>query len=477
MRMFIGAKWVERKDAINVINPHDGSIVDTVPNGSPADVDSALAKLQEGAAFMRRLSGHERSLILKRAAELMLQRVDDLARTISLEEGKILAESTMEAKRAAEVIAISAEEARRLTGEMLPLDGADNGKGKLGFTLRVPCGIVAAITPFNFPLNLVAHKVGPAVAGGNAVFIKPASDTPLSALKFTEILLESGLPPEAIACITGPGGAIGKAICEDARIRKISFTGSYEVGDSICRMAGMKRVTMELGSNSPVIIMDDADLEKAAAAVAGAGFSNAGQVCISAQRILTSSKVAGDFVDALKPKVDALTLGDPLLPSTKMGPMVRERDARRVEEWVNEAVSAGAKLVTGGKRDGAKYSATILDDVHPDLRVSREELFGPAVAVTRFSDIHEAIRLANDTRYGLAAGIFTQDLDRAMLFAKEVDSGVINVNWSSQYRADFMPYGGLKDSGTGKEGPRYAIQEMTESKTVVLHLREGAGVR
>jgi glyceraldehyde-3-phosphate dehydrogenase (NADP+) len=336
--------------------------------------------------------------------------------------------------------------------------------------LRVPCGIVAAITPFNFPLNLVAHKVGPAIAGGNAVIIKPASDTPLSALKLVEILLEAGLPPEAIACIPGGGSEIGKAIATDKRVRKISFTGSYDVGDAICRMAGVKKVTMELGSNSPVIVMDDANLDKAAAMVTASGFANAGQVCISAQRIITSGKVYGHFLDALKPRVEALVTGDQLDEKTKMGPMIREKDAERVEAWVKEAVGSGAKLVTGGTRTGTLHAPTIVADVSPKMKISCEELFGPAVAVTRCTSIEEAIALANDSTYGLSASIFTQDIDRAMRFAKEVDSGNLHINWGTQWRADLMPYGGLKDSGLGKEGPRYAIREMTEEKMVVLHL-------
>jgi glyceraldehyde-3-phosphate dehydrogenase (NADP+) len=469
--VFLAGEWRDKPQTIHVTNPYDGSTVDTVPRGDAADVDAALATLTDGARAMRKLTGFERAQILSRAAALMHERVEDLARTISAEEGKILAESHTEAKRAADVMTISAEEAKRLAGEMLPMDGAESGAGKLGFTLRVPCGIVGAITPFNFPLNLVCHKVGPAIAGGNSVLVKPATDTPLSALTLTRILLEAGLPPQAIACITGGGGDIGKAICEDDRVRKISFTGSYEVGQSICRMAGVKRVTMELGSNSPVIIMDDADLDHAAQVVSQTGYANAGQTCISAQRILTSGRVAGDFLDALKPRVQALATGDQFAAETKVGPLVREKDAQRVEQWINEAVSSGAKLVTGGRRTGAIYEPTILDHVRPEQRVSCDELFGPAVVVTRVSDIDEAIRLANDTEYGLAAGIFTRDIDRALKFAKEVDSGNLHINWTSQWRADFMPYGGLKHSGTGKEGPRYAIREMTEEKTVIVHLR------
>jgi acyl-CoA reductase-like NAD-dependent aldehyde dehydrogenase len=471
MKMFCGGKWVDRSDKLDVNNPYDGSVVDTVPRATPADVEAAITTVERGAKLMRKMSAYDRGHLLRRAAEIMQRREDELARTISAEEGKILAEARLEASRARETIEVSAEEARRVVGEMVPLDAAPGAAGRVGFTLRVPCGVVAAITPFNFPLNLVCHKVGPALAAGNAVIVKPASDTPLSALKMVEILLEAGTPPEAIACLTGSGSALGAAICADHRVRKISFTGSYEVGERICKAAGMKKVTMELGSNSPVIVMDDADLEKAAEAITSAGFANAGQVCISAQRILTSQKVRGSFIDALKPRVEAITIGNPAAEGIKMGPLVREADAVRVSSWIEEAVAGGAKLVTGGKRQGALHQATILDDVDPEMRVSREELFGPAVAITRFHDIDEAIRLANDTRFGLSAAIFTQDIDRAMKFAKEVESGNLHVNWSSQWRADLMPYGGLKDSGMGKEGPKYAVQEMTEEKMVVLHLR------
>ncbi|MBS0260835.1 MAG: aldehyde dehydrogenase family protein [Planctomycetes bacterium] len=470
MRMFLCGEWREGAATIPVTNPYNGAVIDTVPLGTAADVDRALATLVSGAARMRRMSAYERSQILRKAAKLMLEREADLGRTISLEEGKILAEGVFEASRARETIDVSADEAKRLESEVVPLDAAPGSQGKFGFTLRVPCGIVAAITPFNFPLNLVAHKVGPAIAAGNAVIIKPASDTPLSALKLVEILLEAGLPPDAIACLTGPGAEIGNAICADRRVRKISFTGSYEVGDAICRLAGVKKVTMELGSNSPVIILDDADLEKAAAMVAVSGFSNAGQVCISAQRILTTPAIHANFLDALTPRVQALATGDPLAAGTKMGPMVRERDAVRVEHWVREAVAAGAQLVTGGQRRGTIYEPTILSDVLPSMRVSCDELFGPAVAVTRVADLDEAIHLANSTNYGLSASIFTRDIERAMRFAREVDSGNLHINWGTQWRADLMPYGGLKDSGLGKEGPKYAIREMTDEKMVVFHL-------
>lgn len=469
MRMFLCGEWTESAETIPVWNPFNGEILDTVPSAAPADIDRALSGLQTGAAIMRKISAYDRAQILRRASALMKDREEELGRTISLEEGKILAEGRLEASRAREVIEVSAEEARRIAGEMIPLDAAPGGQGKLGFTLRVPCGIVAAITPFNFPLNLVCHKVGPALAAGNSVLIKPAGDTPLSALKLVEIFLQAGLPPEAIACVTGSGSKLGKAICEDPRVRKISFTGSYAVGEEICRMAGVKRVTMELGSNSPVIILDDADLEKAAAAVTATGYANAGQTCISAQRIITGKSITADFLDALRPKVSALRTGDQMAEGTNVGPMVREADARRVESWVQEAVASGAKLECGGRREGTIYSPTILSQVSPSMRISCEELFGPAVAVTSVGSLDEAVALANDTPYGLAAGIFTQDIDRALRFAREVDSGNLHINWSSQWRADLMPYGGLKGSGLGKEGPKYAIREMTEEKMVVIH--------
>jgi len=317
----------------------------------------------------------------------------------------------------------------------------------------------------------VVHKVGPAIAAGNAVIIKPASNTPLSALKLTELLLECGLPPEAISCLTGPGGELGDALCRDQRVRKISFTGSVPVGERICRTAGIKKVTMELGSNAPIIVMPDADLEKVAEAVAATGYSNAGQVCISTQRVIAQQAVYEDLLVATKSKVEALMTGNPLEEKTKVGPMIREQEALRVEQWVEEAVKGGGRMVTGGERRGSIYVPTIVADVKPEMRISCEELFGPVVAFTPFRDVDQAIALANDSRFGLAAGVFTESLDTAMKFARELETGNIHINWGPQWRADLMPYGGLKNSGFGKEGPRYAVEEMTELKMVVFHLK------
>lgn len=471
MRMYLRGEWVDRKDRIEVRNPFNGAVIDTVPKATGEDAELAISGAVEGAKIMRNLPAYERFKILRKAADLMFARKDEIGRLISTEEGKTIAEGTFEVTRAATTMEVSAEEAKRIGGEVLPLDGAPGAAGKFGFTLRVPCGVVVAITPFNFPLNLVAHKVGPAIAAGNAVVVKPASDTPLSALKLVELLLESGLPPLAIACITGGGASLGEALCRDPRVRKISFTGSAEVGEQICHVAGMKRVTMELGSNSPLIVLEDADPNKVAEAIVATGYGNAGQVCISTQRVIATAPIYRDLIDTLKPKVESIRVGDQLSPTTTMGPMIRERDAERVTQWIGEAVQGGAKLFHGGERKGNVVTPALLADVRPDMKIARDELFGPAVGVMSAENIEHAIALANDSRYGLSAGIFTENLENALRFARQVESGCLHINWGPAWRADLMPYGGLKDSGMGREGPKYAIEEMTEIKTVVIHAR------
>jgi glyceraldehyde-3-phosphate dehydrogenase (NADP+) len=469
MRMYIGGEWVDKPEKMAVRNKYDGVEIDTVPLADVEDVDRAIASAVRGAEVMRKMSPYDRYHVLRRASDLLAQRQEEFGRTITIEEGKVLSEGLLEASRTVETLAWSAEEAKRIHGETVPVEAAPGGADKFSFTIRVPCGVVAAITPFNFPLNLVMHKVGPALAAGNAVIVKPASDTPLSALKLVELLLEAGLPAEAIQCVTGPGAKLGGAISTDPRVRKISFTGSLDVGEQICRLAGIKKVTMELGSNCPVVVMRDADLDEAVRGVVATGYANAGQVCLSAQRILVDSKVYADYLDLLKPKVEEIVPGDPLAPGARMGPLIRESDAVRVNQWIQEALDGGARLITGGGRRGVLHDATVVADVHPDMAISRKELFGPAVAVTPFHDIDEAISLANDTIYGLGAGIFTNNIDWALRFAREVDSGNLHINWGSMWRADLMPYGGLKGSGMGKEGPRYAVEEMTELKAVVFH--------
>jgi glyceraldehyde-3-phosphate dehydrogenase (NADP+) len=342
-------------------------------------------------------------------------------------------------------------------------------RGKLGFVMRIPCGVVLAITPFNFPFYLVIQKIGPALAAGNAVILKPASQTPLVALRLTELLLEAGLPELGIQTVTGSGRTVGNILCADSRVRKISFTGSREVGETLTRVAGIKRLSLELGANCPMIVLPDADLELAAQAASMAGYINAGQVCISLQRIIVHREVYPDFIDALKPAVESIKIGPPLEEDSRMCAMISPGEVDRVEAWIGEAVRDGARLVSGGDRTDATLVPTILAEVRPEMRVFREELFGPAVTMTPAESAEEAIALANRSDYGLAAGLFTRDVNQAMRFAKDAEAGSLHINWTPLWRADFMPYGGLKGSGIGKEGPRYAIEEMTDAKTIIVH--------
>jgi len=469
MKMYISGKWTESPSVTSVVSPYSGQAVDTVPNATLEQIDQALAAAVHGAAAMAKLAAHERSQILNRAADLFALRVEDFARTVSLEVGKPLNEARVEAGRVPDLLRLSAFEGTQLRGETLPVDAQAGVRGKLAYTVRVPCGVVVAITPFNYPLLLVVHKIGPALAAGNAVILKPASATPLSSLKLTEVLLEAGLPEHGLQCITGSGALIGPVLCSDPRVRKISFTGSTEVGESLAKVAGVKKLSLELGSNAPLVVLPDADLQKVAEATAIGGYVNAGQICISTQRVLVHTDVYGDYLDALKPQVEQIKVGDPMAEDTRLSAMISERDAARVENWVQEAVGGGARVVTGGTRDRALFAPTIVADVQADMRISCAELFGPAVAVTPIESVDEAIALANDSLYGLGAGIFTQDIRHAFRFAREVQSGTIQINWTPLWRADLIPYGGFKGSGIGREGPRYAVEGMTETKTVVIH--------
>ncbi len=469
-KMFVAGEWVAAGAVTEVVHPYDGRVIDAVPRASAAEVERALAGAVRGAKVMARLSAAERFAILAAAAVTIERRAEQLARTITLEAGKPLAEARAEVGRTVQTIQLSAEEAKRIHGETVPLDATPGVRNKLGFTLRVPCGVVVAISPFNFPLNLTAHKVAPAIAAGNAVVVKPPSATPLSALTLTEILLECGLPPEGIACVTGPGGEIGDLLAGDRRVRKITFTGSVPVGDRICRQAGIKKVTMELGSNAPILVLPDADLELAAQAIAVTGYANAGQVCISTQRVIAARPIYEELLRLARAKVEALVVGDPLDERTQVGPLIRAAEAERVAAWLAEATAGGARLVTGGERRGALMQPALLADVRPEMKVAREELFGPAVALSAFDTLDEGLAAANDSRFGLAAAVFTESLTAAMRCAQELEAGNVHVNWGPQWRVDGMPYGGLKESGFGKEGPRYAVEEMTELKMVVLHL-------
>jgi acyl-CoA reductase-like NAD-dependent aldehyde dehydrogenase len=470
MRMLVAGEWTEGAQREELRSPYSGEVIDTVPVADVQDVDRAIAAAVRGAKHQRRLTAYDREAILRRAGDIADSRVDDLAETISRETGKPIGEATAEASRVGHVLRLSGFEGSQLYGDSLPLDAAPNGgRHRLGFTLRQPCGVVVAITPFNFPALLVVHKIGPALAAGNAVVLKPARQTPLTALMLTEILLEAGLHPEAISCVTGAGEELGDALCGDQRVRKISFTGSTGTGERITRVAGVKKLSLELGASCPVVILPDADIELAASAIAVGGYANAGQVCISVQRVVADRTVVGDLLDALIPKVQAIKLGSPSEPDTGLGSLISEREAIRVETALREGSQNGAQLLTGGERHGSVLTPAVLANVDPSSPLSQDELFGPAVAVSSVSDIDAAIEVANGTQFGLGAGIFTRDVSNAVRFARDIDAGNLHVNWTPLWRADLMPYGGLKGSGIGKEGPRYAIEEMTDLKTVVLH--------
>jgi len=454
---------------IAIRDPFRDEVVATVADATPSELERALAAAAAGARFQARLSGGERAAILERVAELVTAEAEELARTIVREQGKTLGEARREVGRVPELLRLCAGEARRLGGETVPLDQGPDGVGRLGLTLRVPVGVVVAITPFNYPLLLVAHKLGPAFAAGNAVILKPATTTPLSGLRLAQLFAEAGAHAGAMQCVTGSGARVGLPLCADERVRAITFTGSEPVGRAIVAASGVKHHLMELGANCPLIVAADADLAQAADATAVGGYSNAGQACISAQRVLVEQAVYDDFLDALAARVGRIRAGDPLSEQSTMGPLVSAQEAERVAEIVAQAAGDGARVVVGGERDGALHAPTVVADVQPDTRLFREELFGPAVGVTPVPDLDAALELANRSEYGLGAGIFTANVHAALRFVREIEAGVIQVNWSPLWRADSMPYGGLKRSGIGKEGPRWAVEELTECKTVVFH--------
>jgi acyl-CoA reductase-like NAD-dependent aldehyde dehydrogenase len=460
-----------RGDVLEVRSPHSGELVDTLAVAGPDAIEAALAAAVEGAREMAALAAHERAAILQRAAALIEGDAARLARTITAEQGKHTGEASAEAQRIAGIVRLCAEEATRLGGELLPMDAAPVSTGCLGFTRPEPTGPVLAITPFNYPAILVIHKIGPALAAGNAVILKPAAATPLTALFLVERLLEAGVPPLALQCVIGSGAAVGPLLCGDSRIRKISFTGSHAAGEAIARAAGVKRLTCELGSSAALVVIEDADLERAAGAIAHSGYTNAGQNCVSTQRVIVHRALRDDLVDRVAEVVAELRPGDPADPSTTLSPVISSAEGERVVSWLREARTAGAELLAGGGADGATVEPAIVLDPPAESRVWRDELFGPAVAVRAFDRDDEALALANASRFGLALSVMTRDVDRALRFAGGLRAGIVNVNspHGATWRADFMPWGGFGDSGFGKEGVRSAIRDMTEDKLVVIH--------
>ena len=455
-------------DSVEVTNPYDGSLVGLVPRLGAADVDDAVASATT-ALRGETLPAWRRAEILDAAAAAIGSRLEDFARTIAVEAAKPLRTARTEAQRAVSTFQFSAAVARTLTGEMVPLDASAAGEGKLGFVLRVPVGVVGAISPFNFPLNLVAHKVAPAIAAGCPVVLKPASQTPFSAIALAELLIDDcGLPPSWLHVVTGGGADVGDPLVEHDGVALITFTGSPPVGWAIRAKAPRKRVGLELGNNAPVIIEPDGDWHGAAAKIKIAGFSHAGQSCISTQRVLVHRSIHDAFVAELVEHVQALVVGDPLDEATDVSALISPSDTERVSSWIAEAVAGGAEIATGGEVDGRVLQPTVLTRVTPDMEVCRNEVFGPVVAVAAYDDVDTALALANDTRYGLQAAIFTNDLSVALRAARELDFGGVMVNEVPTWRADQMPYGGVRDSGNTREGPAYAVREMTEERLVVL---------
>jgi len=474
--LLIDGRWLTDRPTLPVMNPWDDSVVAEVATASTDDIDAAVAAADRGAVKMRRLPAHERAAVLARAARLVAERHDDFTRTIIAESGKPLRYAAAEARRARQTLHLAAEEAKRLHGETVPLDAAPGSEHRRGFFVRVPLGIIAAIAPFNFPLNLACHKVAPALAAGNSVVLKPASATPLSSLMLAETLLEAGLPPTALSVLIGSGTTVGMELVHDARVRMVTFTGSAEVGETIKANSGLKRIALELGSNSGAIIDETADLDDALGKCIVGGFAYSGQICIHTQRLYIHESVAEEFTDRFVKKAKTLTCGDPALPATAVGPMIDRAAIEKALDLIKDAQEAGAELLCGGEYERNVLHPTVLTGLSPEMPVVCEETFAPIVTIETFADFGDGIAkfnagsVAGNYAYGLAAGVFTRDVNRALRAAERIETGNVYINDSPTFRADLQPYGGVRDSGIGREGPRFAIEEMTDIRMVSFNL-------
>jgi acyl-CoA reductase-like NAD-dependent aldehyde dehydrogenase len=467
--LLLAGKWLETGAWAEVLSPYDGTLLARVAVGDAGTVHEATIAAHE--AFKTScFPQHERAAVLRRAARIVAERTDELAATIANEAGKPLAAATVEARRCADTFELSAVEALKLTGSTVPMDSSAAGVGKLGVVLRVPYGVVGAISPFNFPLNLVAHKLGPAIAAGNAVVLKPAERTPMSALKLAGILLEAGLPEGWLSVVPGLGPTVGEAIVAHELIRAITFTGSGKVGWEIRSRAPHKKVNLELGSNAPLIVHCDGDWETAADKATLHAFAFAGQACISIQRIILHEEVADGFIERLVANVERLQVGDPLDRATDVGPLITPDSRDRVKRWVDEALDAGADLLIGGDvvDEGRCLAPTLLGSPPKDSKVWREEVFGPVATIDRYREFDDALAMANDTRFGLQAGVFTRDIGRGLQAARALDYGGVLINEVPSFRADQQPYGGVKESGNTREGPAAAVLELSEERFVTL---------
>jgi acyl-CoA reductase-like NAD-dependent aldehyde dehydrogenase len=468
--LLINGEWRTTAQAREVRSPYTSDLIARFSVASRGDAEESIAAAQRAAAEMRELPRHTIADSLRAIADRIRARAEEFARTIALEAAKPIKTARAEVERGVMTFVHASEEARRFAGEVVPLDGQSAGAGRTGWTERFPRGVVFGITPFNFPLNLVAHKVAPALASRNAIIVKPSPRTPLTSLLLGEVFLESGLPRAALQVVPMEIETID-AVVEDERVAMISFTGSAEVGWLLRERAARKQVALELGGNAPVIVDETADVAYAAERTALSAFAYAGQVCISAQRVLVQSSVAEEFNAKFVAHAGALRAGDPLDDATEISNMIDEQAARRAEGWVNEAVAAGARLLCGGRRTGSLLDATVLTDVQPEMRVCSEEVFAPVAALQTFGDFEEALASANATRYGLQAGVFTRETARALRAFRALEFGGVIVNDSPAFRVDNMPYGGVKLSGAGREGIRYAMEEMTEPRLIVIDPR------
>ncbi len=467
-KLFIGGRWMGAGEPIPVRNKYTGQVLATVPTATRDDVGAAIASAAGAAPVMAEMPAHARAAILAATAGHIQQRKEEFARTIAAEAGKALKFARIEVDRAISTFTFAAEEAKRLHGETVPLDAAAAGEGFFGFFIRRPMGVVAAITPFNFPLNLVAHKVAPALAAGNTVVLKPASWTPLTSVLLVEALLEAGLPPGAINLIAGPGSTVGDWLVTDPRVATITFTGSADVGRQITSRAGIKRITLELGNTSPVIVAPDADVDLVARRCAVGAYYNSGQVCLSVQRIFSDRTIHDAFLERFTKATRDMVVGDPLDELVDVGPMIDEREAVRIEGWVNEAKAAGARVAAGGRREGPVYWPTVLTGVKPEMKVVAQEAFAPVASVIPYDDFEQALRQADATPYGLQAAVFTKHLDRVFAAMRWLNFGGIIINDTPTFRVDHMPYGGNRQSGIGREGVRYAMEEMTNIQIVAI---------
>jgi acyl-CoA reductase-like NAD-dependent aldehyde dehydrogenase len=468
-KLLVDGERVETGDWQEVPNPYDGTPVGRVPVGDAKLVDRA-AKAARKAFDAGDFPQHERAAVLERAARIAAERTDELGATIAAEAGKPIKAAKVEAQRCVETLLLSAIEARKLTGETVPMEGVAAGEGKVGVVFRVPYGVVGAISPFNFPLNLVAHKLGPAIAAGNAVVLKPAGQTPISALKLAEILLDAGLPENWLQVVCGPGAEVGNAIVEHELTHAITFTGSSKVGWDLRSRIPHKKVNLELGSTAPLVINDDGDWETAADKAKLHAFSHAGQSCISIQRVIVHEVIAEKFTERFVKNTESLKVGDPMDAETDIGPLITPSDRDRVKEWIDEAAKGGAEILTGGELvdEDRCLAPTILRDPEREAKVWCEEIFGPVATIDRYSDFGEALRLANDSKFGLQAGVFTRDVGRGLEAAGALEFGGVLINEVPTFRADQMPYGGVKDSGNTREGPAFAVLELTEERFVTL---------